>query len=243
MDYGSLLELVKTRRSIREIKPDPIPDEYVDKVIEVARWAPSGFNMQPWEFVVVKEPELKDSIVQIVDEYRTTDFFKMEATRESWQGSPWVPRDVNEFRLSKAPVYILLLGDTRTNVGLPMPVRYTKEKLESIWESTLANAFLYMHLAATTLGLGSHWVSAVKIPLVQCLIKDRLGLPNEMKIYEMMGLGYPASPPGPKLMRNKGKMIHYDYCGKDAFRTDEEVKESIIKFRAGNVERHGGKGD
>ncbi|MGM0686745.1 MAG: nitroreductase family protein [Promethearchaeati archaeon] len=63
MDYEGFLELVKKRRSVRRFKPDPIPDEYVDKIIEAARWAPSGFNLQPWEFVVVKEKELKDTIV------------------------------------------------------------------------------------------------------------------------------------------------------------------------------------
>ena len=60
MDYESLLELLNTRRSIRRFKPEPIPDEYVDKIIEAARLAPSAFNAQPWEFVVVKKKELKD---------------------------------------------------------------------------------------------------------------------------------------------------------------------------------------
>ena len=55
MDYESFLELVQKRRSIRRFKSDQIPDEYVDKIIEAGRWAPSGFNLQPWEFVVVKE--------------------------------------------------------------------------------------------------------------------------------------------------------------------------------------------
>jgi nitroreductase len=52
VDYESLLELVRTRRACRKIKPDPIPDEYVEKLIEVARWAAWGFNLQPWEFIV-----------------------------------------------------------------------------------------------------------------------------------------------------------------------------------------------
>jgi len=64
MDYESFLELVENRRGIRRFKPDPIPDEYIDKIIEAARWAPSGFNLQPWEFVVVKDKKLKDSIVE-----------------------------------------------------------------------------------------------------------------------------------------------------------------------------------
>jgi nitroreductase len=45
-----------------------VPDEYIDKIIEVARWAPSGFNLQPWEFFVVKDPQLKASIVQFCRE-------------------------------------------------------------------------------------------------------------------------------------------------------------------------------
>ena len=65
MNYDSLLELVKKRRSIRRFKPDPIPDENIEKIIEVARWAPSGFNMQPWEFVVVKKAELRSKITEL----------------------------------------------------------------------------------------------------------------------------------------------------------------------------------
>ena len=54
-EYETLLDLVKFRMSVRNLKPDPIPDEYVTKVLEVARWAMSGANSQPWEFVVVKD--------------------------------------------------------------------------------------------------------------------------------------------------------------------------------------------
>ena len=83
MDYDTLLKLVKKRRSIRRFKPDPIPNEYIEKIIEVARWAPSGFNMQPWEFIVVKKPELRRKVVEFVTEYWTQSK-TMETTRESW---------------------------------------------------------------------------------------------------------------------------------------------------------------
>ena len=81
MDYDSLLELVKRRRSRRRFKPDPIPDEFIDKIIEVARWAPSGANSQPWEFIVVKDKEIKDKIVGIVNEHSEYGR-KVELTRE-----------------------------------------------------------------------------------------------------------------------------------------------------------------
>ena len=81
MNYESLLELVKKRRSIRKFKPDPIPDECVDKIIEVARWAPSGANSQPWEFIVIKKQELRNKIVELVTEMNDID----EITREGVQ--------------------------------------------------------------------------------------------------------------------------------------------------------------
>ena len=47
MNIDELIGLLKLRRSIRKFKPDPIPDAYIEKMIEAARWAPSGANAQP----------------------------------------------------------------------------------------------------------------------------------------------------------------------------------------------------
>ena len=63
MQSDEFFKLVRKRRCIRRFKPDPVPDEYVEKVIEAARWAQSGANAQPWEFIVVKNKETKDKIV------------------------------------------------------------------------------------------------------------------------------------------------------------------------------------
>lgn len=230
MDYNTLLELVKKRRSIRRFKPDPIPDKYIDNIIEVARWAPSGFNSQPWEFVVVRKPELKSRIVQIINE-ANQEQPRMEATRESWQRTISPLSQDAPMDFSVAPVFILLFGDTRTKDGLPMAVRYDYLRCQSIFHSSLASVFLYMHLAATTLGLASQWVWP-KNPLAHCLVKELLGVPKEMEIYDMMVLGYPAVKPRPKLMRDKAKMLHYDYCGEQDFRRDEEVKYFIRRTRA-----------
>lgn len=46
-------KVVKKRRSIRSFKPDPIPEGAVEQILDAARWAISGANGQPWEFVVV----------------------------------------------------------------------------------------------------------------------------------------------------------------------------------------------
>jgi nitroreductase len=234
MDYDDLLELVKNRRSIRRYRPDPVPEEYIDKIIEVARWAPSGFNQQPWEFVVIREPEVKNKIVQFCRESMVLEP-RMDALRESWQGKARFKPSEGGSDYSVAPVFILLLGDIRTKEGLPMGLRYEPHLLQTVFISGLANAFLYMHLAATSLGLGSQWVSAVHRPYPQCMIKDLLKIRKEMEIYDMMALGYSAMNPPPKLLKDKEKTVHYDICGADDFRTDKEVREFIKKSRTWNI--------
>jgi nitroreductase len=237
MDYDSFLELVKNRRTIRRFKSGPVPDEYVDKIIEAARWAPSGYNSQPWEFVVVRDKKLKNSIVGWVDKYWELSR-ETEAARESWQRQvmrPWLDPEM-DYR--NAPVFIIIFGDTRTQVGLPMIIRFDYHRMQTIYISSLANAYLYMSLAATTLGLANEWVSATAMPYVHCLVKDLLGIPEELEVYDMMALGYPANKPRPKLMRDKGKMVHYNYCGREAFRTDEEVRDFVKRTRAWVTANH-----
>src|SRR3954453_5680697 len=59
-----LFEVMSTPRAMRRLKPDPIPPELVRRCLEAATWAPSGSNRQPWRFLVVTEPALKDKIAE-----------------------------------------------------------------------------------------------------------------------------------------------------------------------------------
>jgi len=54
-----VFEAIKGRRSVRAFTNKPVSDEEVMKLIDAARWAPSAGNIQPWEFVVVRDPEIK----------------------------------------------------------------------------------------------------------------------------------------------------------------------------------------
>jgi nitroreductase len=242
MDYKALLELVKNTRSIRRFKPDPVPDEYIAQMIEIARWAPSGFNQQPWEFIVVKKPELRKKIVEYISRY-WDESREMEKTRESWQ-RVWNPEPAgSEGDYSLAPVYILIFGDPRTKTGLPMGVRFDEHRREYIYISSLANVFLYLHMAAGVFGLASEWISAVSIPYAHCMIKNLLGIPPELEIYDMLAVGYPAARPRPKLLRDKDKMVHYDDCGPEGFRTEEEVRDFIRQARTWTMASHSRKPD
>jgi nitroreductase len=208
--YDCLLDLVTRRRTIRQFKPDPVPDEHITKIIEVARWAPSGFHTQPWEFVVIKNPEVKAKIVAALDEHGP-------AIKDP------AKKDVKRSTFRDAPVFILALIDWRAKVGLPYNPR-TNEEAAPLYYSSLANAFVCMHLAATALGLASQWYTATSRPGAERAIREIVGIPEALTIYDMMVLGYPAAAPGPKIVRELADMVHYDACGAKDFRTDEQVE-------------------
>jgi len=57
-----ILELIKTRRSIRKYTPAAVSEEEINKILEAGRWAPSAANSQPWSFIVLRSPELRKKL-------------------------------------------------------------------------------------------------------------------------------------------------------------------------------------
>ena len=51
-----VFDCIRNRRTVREFRPDPIPEEVLRKILQAGRWAPSSSNSQPWHFVVVQDP-------------------------------------------------------------------------------------------------------------------------------------------------------------------------------------------
>lgn len=63
--------MIRTRRSVRSFKKDPIPEKVLNRVLDAARVSPSGSNRQPWKFIVVKDSTLKQKMVPLC---RNQDF-------------------------------------------------------------------------------------------------------------------------------------------------------------------------
>ena len=59
-----LFEAIYGRRSIRSFKPEPFPEEALTRILDAGRWAPSAGNVQPWEFIVVRDGRLKRGLAE-----------------------------------------------------------------------------------------------------------------------------------------------------------------------------------
>jgi len=89
----SLLTLLRGRRSVRRYRPDPVPDEMVEQLLEAGRWAPSASNRQPWAFIVVRDETVRREVARHAAYY----FIR------------WA-------HVAEAPLLIILCGDARNRV-------------------------------------------------------------------------------------------------------------------------------
>lgn len=64
-----VFEAIKGRRSVRKYKPKPVERELTEKLLEAARWAPTGGNLQPWLFIVVEDRNILEMIRKISPGY------------------------------------------------------------------------------------------------------------------------------------------------------------------------------
>jgi nitroreductase len=228
--YDQLLSLVRERRSVRHFRPDPIPEGDVEKMIEIARWAPSGFHSQPWEFVVIRDRIVKEQVAAAVSTGPPAPAMRDDV-------DPSRPRIKPGF--ADAPVFIFLGGDWRARIQFPNKPQGDRERDEAeIFLSSLASAFLYLHLAATSLGLASQWCSVAARGESGDAVRKILGLPDYIRSYDMMAVGYPAEPPLPKKLREVQDMIHYDAGGPEEFRSPKKLEADTCEFTEWCVRAH-----
>jgi nitroreductase len=187
-DTTDLFETIRTTRSMRRLKPDPVPNELIRKIIEAAVCAPSGGNMQRWRFLVIRDPKVKEA----VGAYYKRAWDEQVAPRyRSGEPAPGTSRERFDRMLAaaehlanhihEAPVWIVpcLEGGTPTRTS----------------GSSIYPAVQNMLLAARALGLG-----ATLTTLYLQFEKEAeaaLGLPPDVHSYALLPIGYPLGRFGP----------------------------------------------
>ena len=186
-------------------------------ILECARWAPSGGNGQPWEFIIVRDQTTRHKIADIY-------LKQLEPKREmdlAVRGTAKMTGD--GFR--HAPVHLVILGDPRVKESYP--IRTKLEKADSHFITGLANATLLIHLAAASLGLASQYVSDANSPYMETLLKALLNIPEPLRIYHLVPIGYAkgnfATPP----RRELEEIIHHEQYDMNKYRDDAAVERFI----------------
>jgi 5,6-dimethylbenzimidazole synthase len=236
MDINGFLDLVRRRRSVRRFKPDPVPDEHVTKILEIARFAMSGGHAQPWEFVVVRD---REKIVRLADAYSEHHYVRsqiMERIKVEEMRHPLMGRATERPGFAEAPVIIVVCGDPRTLQAGTVIARFLCSDPDSTFYMNLGNATQLIHLAAAALGLGAQWVTVSRI--VERDVKDILGIPEVFRIFTIVPIGFPAYQPSPSRSRELSEIVHYDSYDQSKYRTDEGVREWVVALRSHRTPGH-----
>lgn len=174
-----LLEGLRTCRSIRRLKPDPVPPALIRKVCEAGTFAPSGGNRQPWRFVVVTDPERR---AFVAERYREAFFAYIAPARKAAEAPDFPEAKRRNIRAAvhlaehfhEAPVHLFVAGWKRRG---------------AVQAQALFPAVQNVLLACRAVGLGA---SLTQVHLAFAEEIDRfLGLPPELPTCALIPVGWP----------------------------------------------------
>lgn len=249
-DYEALYRIMTRRLSARRLKPDPLPEGTVEKILEAGRWAMSGANSQPWEYVVVTDPERKKALFDAYQDTNLEFIFWMEQMREyalrhpafqvegdpmeAWHAVYHNTKSARGRSWAIAPALIVVLGDGRRQWGT-VKGAHTFGRHASHLTDGLANTCTHMHLAIAALGLGAQWVTIH----IQEPFKRILKVPDLLDLYLIISVGYPEvdrSKPG--VRRELSEFVHYEEYNPELYLQNWEVAEYIAKLRGKTMFRY-----
>lgn len=170
-------QLLKSRRSVRVFKNQLVPRETIARLIEDARYAPTGHNLQEVEWLVIDDKKELDRIEEL-----GTDWLR------------WVIENLPQMAVTSDMVEKLERQKLNHDVflrGAPALVVAHAAKDIAMAITDSANALSYLDLAASSLGLGTCWVGYVHIMANSFPpVKAALALPENHSVYGCVTLGY-----------------------------------------------------
>lgn len=185
-----LQHFLRTRRSIRRFKADPVPDSVIERILTTATYAPSAHHRQPWRFAVISDLSAKTNLANAMA-------IEFQHDLEADALSPEVVEKKvrrSRGRIISVPLVIILSVDMSDMDTYPDTRRKKAEYIMAT--QSAANAGMQLLLAAHAEGLGSVWVCS---PLfAQETVQTALDLPKSWEPQAMYFLGYPVEIPEPR---------------------------------------------
>src|SRR5689334_8623546 len=205
-----LADAMRTQRAVRRLRSDPVDDETVLAVLELATKAPTGGNRQGWEFVVVRDPDVKHQLARLNRQawsvYRRLGSRQArdDATRKIVDAVQWQADHFEE-----VPVVVVVCLHGRAPVfGFPVAA--------SSFYGSAYPAVQNLLLAARAVGLGA---ALTTLPLWSTTLARRtLGLPARITPVAVVPLGWPKGRYGPTTRKPVGDVVHLDRYGNRPFR-------------------------
>jgi coenzyme F420-0:L-glutamate ligase / coenzyme F420-1:gamma-L-glutamate ligase len=196
-----LHDFLRSRRSVRRFKPDPLEDAAVERMLATAVCAPSAHNRQPWRFCVLRAPSSKARLADAM----AADF-RRDLLRDKLPEVDVETRvEASRARINSSPLVIVLCMDMSEMDVYPDARRAQAERMMAI-QSTAA-AGLQLLLAAHAEGLAGVWTCG---PLfAPDVVRAALELDPGWEPQAMFFIGQPAQAPRPKEMKPLESVVRW----------------------------------
>lgn len=182
-----VLEAIRTRRSIRKYKTEPVDEKTLETVLDAARWAPSWANTQCWRFIVVRNSEIKSKLADIL---------------KGREGAPNAATDA----IRNAPIVIVACAELGKS-GYHDGVLATDKGDWFMFDVALAMQNLV--LAAHSLGLATVHVGRFDAKEATNILE----IPEGYCVVEMTPLGYPDQVRDPRPRKELSEIVFYNKFG------------------------------
>lgn len=193
------VECIKTRKSIRKFRHDPVPKNILTEIINTAQWSPSYKNSQPWEVVIVsgkKKEELSNLLVRLLEEGKTPEPDIPEAL--SWP--PDIEERINEHMKKRGALLGIDLNSPEIKkkfkaanfrfYGAPHGIFLFHDSSLNEWSIFDTGLFAQsLMLAAHAHGLGA--VPQAFLTDYSLEVKQFLGIPDSKRLVLGISIGYP----------------------------------------------------
>jgi len=194
-----LLALLQARRTVRRYRPDPVSRENLERLIEAARWVPTGANCQCQQFVVLTDPARLDALRQEVMEHYRRYAAELGGDSPGYGSgqSPagQSPATMHEHILAAVPSFVKNVdaGRDRLFFDAPAVILIHAPRHEVLPGAACAFATLAMALMAETLGLGT-CITAYASLALQALpgLARTVGVPEGNEVHYVLVVGHPA---------------------------------------------------
>jgi nitroreductase len=226
-----LRDALRTTGAVRDFTPEPVPDETVLRILDTARFAPSGGNRQAWRVVVVKDPSIRAGLREIYKpvwyDYLAISSAGMvpfapitdrDAERQAVESrAPAIAADAAAGpggfaeHFDEVPVLLAVLADLRALAAVDRDLdRYTLAGGASVYPFVWS-----LLLAARDEGLGG--VVTTMVIRREDAVRPLLGVPDEMAVAALVALGHPVHQPTRLKRQEVGAFTTIDRVDGDPF--------------------------
>jgi nitroreductase len=194
-----VFEAMGTCTAMRYLKPDPVPEELIEKLLWAATRASNPGNSQAWEFVVLRDAEKKRVIGEAVA--RGMQAVRAQRPRGESPAERRMLTGANHLleNLGRAPVLIFVCGRNLYPPGRPLE--------RFVW-SAVYPAGQNLIVAARALGLGTVFTTFHMV--AEPVVRETLGIPDDVQIGLMIPVGYPERSFRPVTRKPVQEVLHWD---------------------------------